>query len=316
MALSQDLRLRIVDLVASGVSRREAARRFRVSASSAIRFVRQAGDVGHVDPKVPKKRKSKLDPYRADIIGWIGEQPDLTLAELCARLDGEHGLRAGSSTLDDWLRSNQITYKKTDHASEQERSDVKAARQRWRKRQDWLKHRLHLLDRIVFIDETGLNTKMARLRGRSIKGQRLVASIPHGHWKTMTFIAGLRHDGMTAPWVLDGPIDGPAFVTYIKTQFAPTLRKGDVVVMDNLPAHKVAAAKAAIKERGAWLLFLPPYSPDLNPIELAFSKLKAHMKRLAPRTVDAVWKSAGKILELFSKQECANFFTASGYGPN
>ena len=193
---------------------------------------------------------------------------------------------------------------------------MKVARSRWHKRQEWLRHHLHLLGRIVFIDETGLNTKMARLRGRSAKGQRLVASIPHGHWKTMTFIAGLRHDGMTAPWVLDGPMDGPAFITYIKTQLAPTLQKGDVVVMDNLPAHKVAAAQAAIRERGAWLLFLPPYSPDLNPIELAFSKLKAHMKRLAPRTVDAVWKSAGKILELFSKQECANFFAASSYGPN
>ncbi len=112
MALSRDLRLRIVDLVGSGVSRRAAARQFKVSASSAIRFVRQAGDFGHVDPKVPKKRKSKLDQYRADIIGWIADQPDLTLAELCARLDGEHGVRAGSSTLDDWLRSNRITYKK------------------------------------------------------------------------------------------------------------------------------------------------------------------------------------------------------------
>jgi len=121
---------------------------------------------------------------------------------------------------------------------------VRAARSRWRKRQDWLKRHLHLLGRIVFIDETGLNTKMARLRGRSAKGQRLVASIPHGHWKTMTFIAGLRHDGMTAPWVLDGPMDGPAFITYIKTQLAPTLQKGDVVVLDNLPAHKVAAAGA------------------------------------------------------------------------
>ena len=192
---------------------------------------------------------------------------------------------------------------------------MRAARSRWRKRQDWLKQHLHLLSRIVFIDETGLNTKMARLRGRSAKGQRLVASIPHGHWKTMTFIAGLRHDGMTAPWVLDGPMDGPAFITYIKTQLVPTLQKGDVVVLDNLPAHKVAAAKAAIKERGAWMLFLPPYSPDFNPIELAFSKLKAHMKRLAPRTVDGIWKSAGKILELFSKQECTNFFSASGCGP-
>jgi len=191
---------------------------------------------------------------------------------------------------------------------------VQAARTRWRKRQDWLKSNLHLLNRIVFIDETGLNTKMARLRGRSAKGQRLVASIPHGHWKTMTFVAGLRHDGMSAPWVLDGPMDGPAFVTYIKTQLAPTLQKGDVVVMDNLPAHKVIAAKTAIEKRGAWLLFLPPYSPDLNPIELAFSKLKAHIKRLAPRTVENLWKSVGNILELFSEQECANFFAASGYG--
>ena len=112
MALSQDLRLRIVDLVASGVSRREAARQFKVSASSAVRFVKQAGEVGHVEVKKPKKRKSKLDPFRADIVGWIGKQADLTLAELCARLDKEHGLYVGSSTLDDWLRANQITYKK------------------------------------------------------------------------------------------------------------------------------------------------------------------------------------------------------------
>lgn len=112
MALSQDLRLRIVDFVASGASRREAARQFKVSASSAIRFVKQAGDVGHVEVKKPKQRKSRLDPFREDIVGWIAEQPDLTLAEICARLDEEHGLRAGSSTLDDWLRANQITYKK------------------------------------------------------------------------------------------------------------------------------------------------------------------------------------------------------------
>ena len=204
--------------------------------------------------------------------------------------------------------------KKTAHASEQEGVDVQAKRRRWFRRQDWLKRHLHLLGRIVFIDETGLNTKMARLRGRCAKGRRLVASIPHGHWKTMTFIAGLRHDGMTAPWVLDGPMDGPAFTTYVKTQLAPTLRQGDVVVADNLPAHKVAAAEAAIRERGAWLLFLPPYSPDLNPIEMAFSKLKAHLKRMAFRTIDDLWKGTGKILELFSDQECQNFFKAAGYG--
>lgn len=132
----------------------------------------------------------------------------------------------------------------------------------------------------------------------------------------MTFIGALRHDGMTAPWILDGPMDGQAFATYVKTQLAPTLEKGDVVVLDNLPAHRNSKAEKEIKKRGAWLLFLPPYSPDLNPIELAFSKLKAHMKRLALRTVDELWKGVGEILNLFSKQECKNFFAASGYGNN
>ena len=251
MALSQDLRLRIVDLVASGVSRREAARQFKVSASSAIRFVRQAMEVGHVGLKAPKKRKSKLDPYRADMIGWIGKQPDLTLAELCARY---MRYMACVPALQRWMTGCVLIrspIKKTAHASEQERVDVRAKRRRWRKRQDWLKHHLHLLGRIVFIDETRLNTKMARLRGRSAKGQRLIASIPHGHWKTMTFIAGLRHDGMTAPWVLDGP-DGWSRIHHLHqnpTRTDPA--KGDVVVMDNLPAHKVAAANAAIRERGA-----------------------------------------------------------------
>jgi len=192
---------------------------------------------------------------------------------------------------------------------------VQAARAVWFKRPAWLKARPEKLGKLVFIDETSLNTKMARLRGRAKKGERLVASIPHGHWKTMTFIAGLRHDAMTAPWVIDGPMDGPAFITYITTQLAPTLQQGDVVVMDNLPTHKMAAAKKAIQNRGAWPLFLPSYSPDLNPIELAFSKLKAHLKRLAPRTVDRLWKNTGQILSLFSSQECQNYFAADGYAP-
>ena len=174
---------------------------------------------------------------------------------------------------------------------------MQAKRRRWRKRQDWLRQNLHLLGKIVFLDETGLNTKMARTRGRSAKGQRLVASVPHGHWKSLTFIAGLRHDGIIAPWVLDGPMDGDAFITYLKTQLAPTLNKGDVVVMDNLPAHKVAAAEAVIRESGAWVLFLPPYSPDMNPIELAFSKLKAHLKRLAMRTVDDLCDGVAQALD-------------------
>jgi transposase len=170
------------------------------------------------------------------------------------------------------------------------------------------------LGNIVFIDETGINTKMARLRGRCQKGSRLIAGIPHGHWETLTFIAALRHDQLTAPWVIDGPMDGDAFVQYIETQLAPTLEPGDVVVLDNLSAHKRREAEQAIRARGAWLLFLPPYSPDFNPIELAFSKFKAHIKRLKPRTVDDLFKAAGIVCDLFKPDECQNFFKADGYG--
>mgnify|MGYP002637487133 CR=1 FL=1 len=203
--------------------------------------------------------------------------------------------------------------KKTAHASEQDRSDVRAARAVWRKRQAWLWAHPARTGDIVFIDETGINTKMARLRGRCPRGQRMVASIPHGHWKTMTFIAGLRCDGLTAPWVLEGAMNADAFETYIETQLAPTLKKGDVVILDNLPAHKRDDARKAVEKRGAWLLFLPPYSPDFNPIELAFSKFKAHMKRLKARSVDELWKAAGAVCDLFTPEECRNYFIADGY---
>ena len=203
--------------------------------------------------------------------------------------------------------------KKTAHASEQERADVQAARAIWRKRQTWLLAHPGRIGSIVFIDETGINTKIARLRGRCPRGQRMVAPIPHGHWKTLTFIAALRHDGLTAPWVVDGAMTADIFETYIETQLAPTLNKGDVVVLDNLSAHKRNTIKKLVEARGAWLLFLPPYSPDLNPIELAFSKFKAHMKRLKPRTVDELWKAAGVVCDLYKPHECLNYFIADDY---
>jgi len=132
--------------------------------------------------------------------------------------------------------------------------------------------------RLVFLDETGTTTKMTRLRGRSLKGERLRSKAPFGHWKPQTFIAGLRCDALTAPFVIDAPMDRRIFETYVETQLAPTLQRGDIVIMDNLPAHKSAVAENLIRQRGAWVLFLPPYSPDLNPIEMAFSKLKAHLR--------------------------------------
>ena len=167
--------------------------------------------------------------------------------------------------------------------------------------------------RLVFIDETGASTKMARLYGRSQRGVRCMAAIPHGHWKTTTFVGGLRLAGMTAPMVLDGPMDGPAFLAYVEQVLAPTLTPGDVVVMDNLPAHKPASVRAAIEATGAELRFLPPYSPDLNPIEMAFSKLKALLKKAAARTVHDLWAAIGEALSRLTQAECEHYFAAAGY---
>lgn len=169
--------------------------------------------------------------------------------------------------------------------------------------------------RLVFIDETSLNTKMTRLRGRARRGRRLKASAPYGKWGTQTLIAGLRHEGLSAPWVIQGAMNRTAFNIYVETQLAPTLAPGDVVILDNLSVHKSARAEAAIRARGAWMLFLPQYSPDLNPIEMAFSKLKAHLRKAAARTFDALFAALHDICGLFDPDECRNYFKAAGYAP-
>jgi transposase len=196
------------------------------------------------------------------------------------------------------------------HAAEQDRMDVALARAEWRKAQPFLDPK-----RLIFIDETGTNTAMARLRGRAKRGTRLIGKVPHGHWKTMTFLAGLRHDGIIAPFVIDCPMNGDIFQSWIDQCLVPTLTQGDIVVMDNLPAHKRDTVRKAIEEAGAILLYLPPYSPDLNPIEMAFSKLKAMLRKAAERSIDDLWKRIGKIIDTFTAQECQNFFTHSGYAP-
>ncbi len=155
---------------------------------------------------------------------------------------------------------------------------------------------------------------MARRYGRCLKGERLVAAVPHGHWKTTTFLAALRHDRIDAPCVIDGPMTGELFLAYVEQFLAPTLKPGDIVIMDNLPAHKVAGVAAAIEARGAELRYLPPYSPDLNPIEQLFAKLKALLRKAAARTVDALWDTIGLLLDAFSPAECANYLKNSGYG--
>jgi transposase len=168
--------------------------------------------------------------------------------------------------------------------------------------------------RLVFIDETWVKTNMAPLRGWGARGRRLKAYAPYGHWKTLTFIAALRHDRIDAPFVIDGPINGEMFRLYVEQVLVPTLHPGDVVVMDNLGSHKGKAARQAIRARGAHLLFLPPYSPDLNPIEQVFAKLKHFMRNAQPRHVEATWRKVGQILDLFSPNECANYLLNAGYG--
>ena len=181
-------------------------------------------------------------------------------------------------------------------------------------RHEWQENQLQLdISKLVFLDETWATTNMTRRCGRSPRGERCVASVPHGHWKTTTFIAGLRHDSITAPMVADGPMNGPLFLAYIKEFLCPTLKPGDIVIADNLSSHKVNGIKEAIEAVGASILYLPPYSPDLNPIEKFFSKLKALLRKAAKRTVDSLWTEIGNILDSFSPQECLNFFRSSGY---
>lgn len=182
-------------------------------------------------------------------------------------------------------------------------------------RLEWIAGQSQLDPRqLVFIDETGASTKLARRYGRSLRGTRCQAAIPHGHWMSTTFTAGLRQGGLTAPLILEGAMNGEAFRAYVEQVLAPELVPNDIVIMDNLPAHKVAGVREAIEGAGATLHYLPPYSPDLNPIEMAFSKLKACLRTAAARTVQALWQCLSDALAQFSAEECRHYFEAAGYG--
>ena len=179
---------------------------------------------------------------------------------------------------------------------------------RWKKYQNRLDPA-----RLVFIDETWAKTNMTRLRGWSPRGRKLLAKAPQGHWRTLTFLAALRHDRIDAPCVIDGPINGESFLSYVEQILVKVLRPGDIVIIDNLGSHKGKAVRRAIRAAGAKLFFLPPYSPDLNPIEQVFAKLKTLLRKAAERTVEATWKRIGALLSAFPPQECANYFKNAGY---
>ena len=198
--------------------------------------------------------------------------------------------------------------KKTVFANEQDRPDIAFRRQQWKKYQKRITS-----ERLVFVDETWAKTNMTPTHGWSPRGRPLKAQAPGGHWLTMTFIAALRHDGITAPCVFDGPINAERFLAWVKQFLVPTLKPGDVVILDNLSSHKGKAVREAIRNAGARMFFLPPYSPDLNPIEQVFAKLKRLLRKAKERTKEATWKRIGTLLNEFSPQECANYLRNAGY---
>src|ERR1700736_2691536 len=279
-AYSLDLRERVARFVACGRSCHAAAAHFSVSVSFVVRLMKAFRTTGTLAPRPSGgRRHARLAPHRAFLIARIEEKADVTMPELAAELAAATGTRADPASLSRFLIRNRYRFKKTLAASEQDRPDIKAAREEWTTtRQSHMRLEPH---RLIFIDETGTTTKMTRLRGRCLKGQRLRSKAPFGHWMTQTFVAGLRRDGLTAPFVVNAPMNRRIFETYVETQLAPTLQKGDIVIMDNLAAHKSPRAEKAIRDRGAGILFLPPYSPDLNPIEMAFAKLKTLLRAKA-----------------------------------
>lgn len=209
------------------------------------------------------------------------------------------------------LPGKDIDIKKGLIAAERDKSEVRRARQFWiNERLPFMREQL---ERLVFLDETGTNTKLTRTRGRCLNGARLFGKAPFGYRSNQTLIAGMNSTGIVAPWVIPGPLDREAFDTYVESVLAPSLDPGTVVILDNLRVHKSEKAAKTLKERGCWFLYLPPYSPDLNPIEMAFSKLKSHLRRIGARTIDSLIQAIGDICELYTPDECLNYFRASGY---
>ncbi|MDP3747519.1 MAG: IS630 family transposase, partial [Phenylobacterium sp.] len=289
----------------------EAAVRFGVGVATAVRWSHRLRTTGSAAARpMGGPRRAVLAGERDWLLARIRETPDLTLRAIQAELAGR-GVKVSYDAVWRFYLREGVTFKKSLHAAEQDRPDVARKRDRWRRYQARLDPR-----RLVFIDETWAKTNMTRTHGRCARGERLLAKVPHGHWKTMTFVAALRCDQITAPVVLDQPINGEWFRAYVEQALVPTLRPGDVVVMDNLGSHKGQAVRQAIRKAGAHLLFLPPYSPDLNPIEQVFAKLKALLRKAAERTVEATWRRIGDLLGQFSPAECANYLVNSGYAPS
>ena len=306
---SIDLRERAVAAVLKGgLSRHRAAAQFGVGVSTVVNWVRRfktpaAWRRGRWVGASRRRSAATITSFwcgasgkeGSRCAGWCANSPNTASRSTIARC-GTSSTPKGSAS------------KKTVIASERDRPDIARRRLQWTNRQNQIDP-----DRLVFIDETWTKTNMEPLRGWAPRGKRLIAKVPHGHWKTMTFIAALRHDRIEAPWLLDGPINAEAFTTYVEKVLVPTLRPGELVIMDNLGSHKGKAVRRAIRSAGAKLFFLPKYSPDLNPIEQVFAKLKHLLRKTAARTVEAVVAAIGELLGTYTSQECANYFIHAGY---
>jgi transposase len=309
-AYSQDLRERVIGAGLAGPSLRQAARQFGVAASTAIGWVKRLCVAGERAARPQgRPRGSKLDAHKDFLLARLGDEPDMTIEKMRHLLFEERGVRASLSTIWGLLDSAEQTFKKKSvHASEQDRADV------LERREAWFEGQLDLdPNKLVFVDETWASTNMAPRYGWAPRGERLRAGIPLGNRKRTTFVAGLRLTGMMAPLTLDGSINAARFLDYVRRVLVPTLNPGDTVIIDNLSSHKSDEVREAIEAVGAKVVFLPPYSPDFNPIEKAFAKLKALLRRAAARTVEAVRQAIEDLVMTITPTECANFFAACGY---
>ena len=305
-AIPLPVRERILQLYERGKSTRDIAEAFGFCVAAVRRVRQQFQDRGTLEPQTHLcGRHTLLTAQRqASLQSLLRQKPDATLAELGQSLDRPFP----TSTVDLWLRQMGWTYKKTLIAAEQDRSDVAEKRNRWHGQLAQ-----EPVSGLVFVDESGANTKMTRLRGRALAGERVVGQIPHGHYQTTTLVAGIRLQGPCAPWLFDGAMDGEMFLAWVVEGLVPTLRKGDLVIMDNLATHKVEGVAAAIASAGARLLYLPPYPPDFNPIENMWSKIKQFLRSAQPRTWEELLQAAKTAFAAITQADCLGFFLNAQY---
>ncbi|HET9533762.1 MAG TPA: IS630 family transposase [Mesorhizobium sp.] len=305
---SNDLRIRVATAISEGESCRSIAERFDIAPSTVVKWSKRMRDTGSPAPaKFGGHRTCSLDPHRAFVLEQIEEVPHLTLHRLKDLL-AQRGIAVSHDTVWRFLRREGRSFKKTLFAAEQQRPDVVRRRERWRSASRHLDPA-----RLVFIDETWIKTNMAPIRGWGPKGERLVGFAPDGRWHTLTFLAALRINALTEPCVVDGPINGTIFRAYIEQFLVPTLRPGDIVVLDNLGSHRSQAIRTSIRNAGAKLAFLPPYSPDLNPIEQVFAKVKHWMRMAQERSIEAIHDRIAKLVAAIPDAECASYVRNAGY---